>query len=146
MLIWFLLYVGSTKMIHKHITFFYMMYLLALISARCPRPHQLGKRVCARVYEHSHHVENLSCRGASRTIRPNENRAKLSNIHWNDRVSALVVRIGCKLDVYQHTSYKGKHQRFTGTAYRLKNYSLGGWINRWRNWNNRISAWSCFCY
>ena len=100
--------------------------------------------LCARVYEHSHNVENLSCGGRHRDIHNGENTHWVGR-QWNDKVSSLVVRPGCRLDVYEHVHYKGRHKRFTGKEYRLKRYSWKGpWWSR-SSWNDRISSWSCSC-
>ena len=132
-------------MIHKQIFLLFAFGLVVLINARCPRPRNLPRRVCARVFETSHWVENLSCTGHQRDILRNENKARLG-MFWDDNVSAIVVRPGCKLDVYSRRNYRGFHRKFTGTAHHLKNYKLGRWILKILSWNNRISSWSCHCY
>ena len=137
-------------MIDKQTISLLIFCFVTFISARCPQPKNLPIKydsrhfLCARVYEHSHYVENLSCGGRHRDIYNGESRGWLGR-QWNDKVSSLVVRPGCRLDVYEHIHYKGRRKRFTGKENRLKKYS---WEESWwrtRSWNNRISSWSCSC-
>lgn len=112
-----------------------------LINARCPNPNELPRKynsntfMCARIYEHSNHVENLSCRGAYRNIYNGENAHSAPIYGWNDRVSSLVVREGCRLDVFWDHYFGGGHKQFTGKVHHLRNYG----------WNDAISSWSCAC-
>ncbi len=72
----------------------------------CPRPEELpehtpdGKRLCARMYEHSHadYDSALACWGGRLDVDEGAWRPYIERA-WDNRVSAIVVAPGCTLQV-----------------------------------------------
>ena len=65
---------------------------------------------------------------------------------WNDKVSSLVVRPGCKLTLWEDSKHGGSSRTFTGVAHHLKTY--GGVTKAWgrkTNWNDEMTAFYCTC-
>ena len=54
--------------------------------------------------------------------------------HWNDRVSSIEVAPRCRLIAYQHESFRGAEQVFTGNNSYVGNF-----------WNDQISSTRCEC-
>ena len=113
------------------------------VSGGCPTPQELPMRynggnvfLCARIYEHSHHITRSSCWGHHHDIYSEERFSGAKGNWWNDRVSSVVVRPGCYLDVYEHTRFRGSSHRLRDGIH--KNLPDIGW-------NDRISSWSCLC-
>ena len=90
-------------------------------------------------------MDNLSCGGTRRNIYNGESTSYVGSA-WNDGVSSLVVREGCRLDVNEHKNYGGKSRRFEGKVKRLKDFKMksGSW-GRNINWNDEITSWACSC-
>jgi len=111
-----------------------LVVLLSQVLGACHRSHAGD---CARVYYHT------NCEGESMELR--QGSSKFVGHHWNDHISSLVVKKGCKLSVFEHHNHKGASTGFSGTATRLKNHKLFRWF-KMTTWNDQISSWRCRCY
>ena len=111
-----------------------LILLLSQVLGRC---HQSHAGSCARVYFHH------NCHGPSRSV---GNGAAVGNIgsFWNDQVSSIVVKNGCRLRAFEHFYFWGKEQIFGGKVSFLGHHIWNGRYGR-RTWNDNISSWTCIC-
>jgi len=130
--------------------------LVAYNHARCPAPYNLPtlfppedtRFECARIFDSNHHNPALSCDGDYWDVWNGQNEPDMTDIHnimnlngdvwygnWNNVISSLVVRPGCKLYAWNKKHYFGRSVVFTGVHSRLHD----------SGWNDQISSLSCFC-
>ncbi|XP_041485055.1 uncharacterized protein LOC121431577 isoform X2 [Lytechinus variegatus] len=137
------LFLWSTDLMMESILCFALIGLcsISFVIAGCPLPGDLPTKwhgndvfLCARVYEHADHQAHRSCYGAQRDIPSEGDFAGARSDWWNDRISSVVVRPGCRLSVHWDT-------RFRGSAFHLNS----GVHKHLRGWNDEISSWSCVC-
>ena len=125
--------------------------LTSTVNGRCPRPSELPtqynnrKFFCARMWEHSSYHSFQSCIGARYDAYNDQSVGHIGG-WWNDKVSSLVVRPGCKLTLWEDISFRGSSRTFTGVAHSLKSYR--GVTKAWgrkTNWNDQMTAFYCTC-
>jgi len=113
-----------------------LVVLLSQVLGACHRSHA---RDCAKVYYHD------NCEGESLNIRQGSSR--FVGHHWNDHISSLVVKKGCKLSVYEHHNKKGAKTDFGGVRNSLRKSTTINWSKfKTSHWNDRISSLKCKCY
>jgi len=110
-----------------------LLFILSQVLGGCHRSHAGN---CARVYWHD------NCEGDSMHIRPGSTR--FVGHHWNDQVSSLVVKKGCRLTAWEHHNYQGGRTSFRGKVTSLRKYRTNRWFQT-THWNDRISSWECTC-
>jgi len=112
-----------------------LVVLLSQVLGACHRSHAGD---CARVYYHT------NCEGESMELR--QGSSKFVGHHWNDHISSLVVKKGCKLSVFEHHNHLGAAKGFSNKAGgNLVNDKITIW-GKTKRWNDQISSWRCKCY
>ncbi|XP_041472015.1 uncharacterized protein LOC121421386 isoform X2 [Lytechinus variegatus] len=116
---------------------FMVLCSVASVVCRCPRPTELpityGKKFfCARAYDHASRAPHMACKGGSLDF-VNTGFASLDP-PWNDRISAVVVRPGCTLLVFEHLHHEGASLKLTTGVHNLLNW-----------WGGVISSLNCDC-
>ena len=125
---------------------------MVVLHALCPDPASLndsnGNKICARLFQDSSSLNDLSCGGKALDINKGDDVPAMGS-RWVKRASSLVVSSSCSLTVWSQIHKKGSKRRFSaGTVYRLKDVAKGGRSLKglFGNWDNEIAGYYCSCY
>lgn len=86
-------------------------------------------KYCAKIYQHQNY------KGKKRIVNPGGQINNLSDFNdWNDAISSVKVAPGCRINLFQHSHFRGLSNLYTYSTPNVGAY------------NNAFSSLTCRCY